>query len=218
MKKVTLKEQMIQIIENKKTIEKEQLDEFFKSNLKPKKIFSVSRIGEIKEIEIEYFSMSYYENGKRTWLQNYDVEKEKRPSKELIGIYNEFLHDMISKFEKCVHIHYREKTGTLNLSGAYLYNEIKDKSHLSFDKNELIIEAERLKNIYAPKENHIPCAYCGKQVQTNKIIKSNIIGRDRKQIWNSWKKRYESKSFCTNNVLNFCSNECAGNEQMSREG
>lgn len=53
-----------------------------------------------------------------------------------------------------------------------------------------------------------PCAYCGKQVPNDKLVKHRIIFQG---LENGKRKIKEQ-------VMNFCSGECAMNEQCSREG
>lgn len=63
-------------------------------------------------------------------------------------------------------------------------------------------------DLYAPREGCTPCAYCGKQVPNDKLVKHRIIFQG---LENGKRKIKEQ-------VMNFCSGECAMNEQCSREG
>lgn len=71
---------------------------------------------------------------------------------------------------------------------------------------------------YKPRDGHTPCQRCGRQTPSNELIESTIIGRGSKQVFNSWKRRYEHKACVTKERLKFCSPTCAAHEQMSREG
>lgn len=66
--------------------------------------------------------------------------------------------------------------------------------------------------------NHDRCQRCRNVVPKSQIVNHTIIGRSRKSVYNNWKNRYEDKAVVTHEPMKFCSGECAGNEQMSREG
>lgn len=87
-----------------------------------------------------------------------------------------------------------------------------DNKNVSFKKDPLLKEYEirkkRYLDLYAPREGCTPCAYCGKQVPNDKLVKHRIIFQG---LVNGKRKLKEQ-------VMNFCSGECAMNEQCSREG
>lgn len=66
--------------------------------------------------------------------------------------------------------------------------------------------------------DHDRCQRCRKVVPKAQIVNHTIIGRGRKAVFNSWKGRYEDKAVVTQEPMKFCSGDCAGCEQMSREG
>lgn len=178
------------------------------------KIYSVNRFGEIEEKIIKYYGIWYKdETGRKLWAPSYD-KKPTGKDLEYLNIYFEKIHNC----NKVISVHYKYMIGASYVHGAYKYSEIIESEIMSFDKNDLIEIANKNKEIYGAKEGYSPCAYCGKQVKNELLISSKIIGRGRKDVWNSWKKRYESKACVTENYLKFCSGECAGNRQMSREG
>ena len=121
--------------------------------------------------------------------------------------------ERIENSEKILFVEYKDFG-----SGAYRYNEIIPEKGIAFNEIDLKEISERRNNLYAPKEGHTACAYCNKQTPNDQLIESRIIGLGRKQVWNSWKSRYENKACVTEEKLKFCSGTCAGNEQMSREG
>ncbi len=130
------------------------------------------------------------------------------------------LWDYIEAFEnteKEIFIHYTRKYEAYSSSGAFKLSQIGE-GRLSFYHDDLIPIHKELNEKYAPRDGYSPCAYCRKQVPNETLIKKKIIGRGRKQVWNSWKSRYESKACITEEYLEFCSATCAGHEQMSREG
>ena len=210
MAKITLIEQLNQLICLEESIKHSHQEDFFKENDKPKRLFKIDNIGNIKEIELTKFSIGYIENGRNIYAPYFD--KEKRPSKQLIEVFNEYI-EKIKITTPTIYVNYKDFG-----SGAYKFNEITPEKGLAFNPEDLKMESERRNEIYAPKENHTACAYCGKQTPNDKLVNKNIIGRGRKQTWNSWKGRYEDKACVTETMLSFCSGTCAGNEQMSREG
>lgn len=210
MKKTILIEQLQNLISEESRIKDLHLEEFWKENKEPEKLFQVNRLGVIKEIQITGNHLGYLVDGRNIYPPYYD--KKKRPSKSLIIAYFEYVEN-IKTAKKVAYINYRD-----NGSGAFKYNDLITEPHFTFNESDLKEESERLKSIYGPKDNHTPCGYCGKQTPNDKIINSTIIGRGRKEIWNSWKRRYENKAVVTHEPMKFCSGTCAGNEQMSREG
>ena len=210
MARITLEEQLQQIKCRESEIKERHLSSVFESIEKPSRLFKLDNYGFIKEIELTGFSIGYLEKEKLIYAPH--VENGKRPSKILIGIYSEFL-ERIENAEKILFVNYKDFG-----SGAYKYNEIIPSKGIAFNEEDLKGESERRNELYAPKENHTACCYCRKQTPNDKLIESTIIGRGRKQVWNDWKNRYEDKACVTQDKLKFCSGNCAGNEQMSREG
>lgn len=164
----------------------------------------------IKEIQITGSQLGYIVEGRNIYPPYYD--KAKRPSKNVIISYLEYI-ESIKTAQQIAYINYRDMG-----SGAFKYIDLINEPHFAFNESDLKEESERLKSIYGPKENHIACGYCGKQTPDEKLVHSTIIGRGRKEVWNSWKSRYENKACVTHEPMKFCSGTCASNEQMSREG
>jgi hypothetical protein len=210
MAKITLKEQLHNLTYQEELTKESHLQEFFETNSKPEKLFKIDHIGTIKEIELLRFAMGYIENGRNIYPPY--VDKEKRPSSSLIEVYSNYI-DKIQTVERIIYVHYKDFG-----SGAFRFNEVLPEKGISFNENDLKEISERRNQLYAPKENHTACCYCRKQTPNDQLIESTIIGRGRKQTWNSWKNRYEDKACVTQEKLKFCSGQCAGNEQMSREG
>ena len=210
MKKITLTEQLEQIKCREVEIKERHLNAIFESIEKPTQLFKLGNYGVIKEIELQGFSIGYLENERLIYAPY--IESRKRPSKIFIVMYSEFL-ERIEKAEKILYVNYKDFG-----SGAYKYNEIIPTKGIAFNEIDLKEESERRNKLYTPKENHTACSYCRKQTPNDNLIEKIIIGRGRKQTWNSWKNRYEDKACVTEEKLKFCSGTCAGNEQMSREG
>jgi hypothetical protein len=186
-----------------KEIEREKIKSFFSQNYQPSKVYYCSRLGDINECEVMGFFTRFtnvsrpYSNRKPTRLQVEEFEK-----------YVKSLETADYK----ILVLYRTDSGTGNLE----YD--KFTGNWAFQPSELEEKAKENKEKYAPREGYSPCQYCGKQVPTESLIKAKIIGRGRRQVWNSWKGRYEDKACITEAYLSFCSDQCATNEQMSREG
>lgn len=64
----------------------------------------------------------------------------------------------------------------------------------------------------------VKCQRCGKEINNDEVIKYKIHYRDKEKVYNEWKKRYENKSVLKSYIGNFCSGECAANEQFANEG
>lgn len=210
MAKPTLIEQLEQIKLKEIEIKETHLSDFFKTIEMPNQLFKITHIGDIKEIELQGFSIGYIENQRLIYAPY--IEKGKRPSKVFIEEYSNFL-ERIEKAEKVLYVNYKDFG-----SGAYKYDEIIPSKGLAFNKIDLKDESNRRNELYAPKENHTACSYCKKQTPNDKLIEKTIIGRGRKDVYNNYKNRWESKACVTEDKLKFCSGICAGNEQMSREG
>lgn len=111
------------------------------------------------------------------------------------------------------------KCGIMSTGEKYL--DLGSRFLLSRDSAEkelirLTEEKENEEHLLA--NGHTACGYCRKIVPDSQIVTHKIFGRGRKEVWNSWKNRYESKAYITETYMKFCSGTCAGNEQMSREG
>jgi len=68
------------------------------------------------------------------------------------------------------------------------------------------------------KINTVTCSRCRKEILVSQSITKTIIGRGRKQVYDSWKKKYVNKACVTKESMIFCSDSCYSCEQMSREG
>ena len=210
MKKETLSQQWDALMQKLEDIEKSDIDKFFETNYKPEGFFKVEPSGNIKKIEVKDFNIRYCIDGKPIFPPF--LNKGKKPSSQLVSGLLRYIEN-IQKCEKRIGVVYKD-FGV----GAYEYEDITKEKGLSFNRTDLELEAEQRREMYAPREGYSPCQYCRKQVPTESMISSIIIGRGRSQVWNSWKGVYESKACVTRERLMFCSSKCAGNEQMSREG
>ena len=211
MARITLLEKWNALEGQLKLIKSNILDNYLKSNNIPKyeQIYEVDRLGNITSKNVIKYSVLFELDGRFKYTPSY----EKRPTKKDLESLQNYI-DNIYNYDIVLYIDYRYD----NCSGSYKYNDIINSEHMSFCESDLFEKAEKNKELYAPKEGYSPCAYCGKQVKTESMISAKIFGRDRKQVWDSWKKRYVSKAYVTEHYLKFCSGKCAGNEQMSREG
>ncbi len=188
---------------------KEVINDHYPNGL-PKEFYSVLPKGNI-EPYIIYGAMIY--------TGHYDIEK---PTRKDIESINNFRINF-PKYEKSdIYLKYRMQGNGYTTSGAVKVDDIFKKFHTSL--NEAIAESEKriekLKSEQALLDtgNYIRCQRCTKVVATTESKTSVIIGRGRKQVWNSWKGRMEDKACVTQTSMVFCSGECAAHEQMSREG
>ena len=208
--KINLSEQIKELIELDKKNKESHLVEFFKNTIKPEKLFKMNNVGEIKEIQLLGFSIGFSKDGRFIYPPYYNIEK--RPSKNLISEYLEYI-EKTKKSEVVVFVDYKDFG-----RGSFKFKELVENKLFSFNEEDLKEESIRRKEVYGSREGFTPCGYCGKQTADSELIERTIIGRGRKEVYNSWKKRYESKACVTETKMKFCSAQCAGNDQMSREG
>lgn len=145
---------------------------------------------------------------------------------------------------KVVHINYDQlvnysgkkpgRDDLRNLQSKY-YNLLLDKKHLRFrydqyngygleqvdntrlfiDKSMAEAKAKEITDRIAEEErllaggDHDRCQRCGRVAPKAQIVNHTIIGRGRNSF---------GKAIVTQTPMKFCSGECAGCEQMSREG
>lgn len=107
--------------------------------------------------------------------------------------------------------------GKMKCSGALRYSDLLAGKY-STDLASMIPALQERQYESILREGNFWCSYCRKQYPITQKVSRTIIGRDRKQVWNSWKGRYEDKACVTQTSMDFCSGQCAGYEQMSREG
>lgn len=171
----------------------------------PIELYSVSPRGQIRKLSFTY--LSYY-RGKYFGFN-------KRPTKVDVELIKEYHESSPELLPEKIFWHWKEG----NSSSAIKMTEIKN--YFSKEQAEIksleIIEKHN-EELVLLENDHSRCGYCHKVFPNSTMIKSNIIGRGRKQTWNSWKGIYEDKACVTQTVMSFCSRKCAGNEQMSREG
>jgi hypothetical protein len=173
----------------------------------PTVIYEVLPIGKL--IEKPVVKVIHYNNDQRLYFNG------KKPNRgDVIRIesiyYNLILDEKYLRFryDEC-NSYDMEQIKTYNLFLDKVQAEAKAK-----DITDRIIEEQILLSGGA----HDRCQRCSRVVPKSQIVNHTIIGRGRKAVYNSWKNRYEDKAVVTQEPMKFCSGECAGNEQMSREG
>lgn len=211
MPRITLQQQWDSLYnERLESVKKECLDRFFKENPKPEAVYECNNIGDILKREIVSFDV-------RPLVDGFKVHSPFVPTGKSPTTLNvEDLKNYIDCFSIgfTVSILYKTTFGTTGMP----YSRSDSDKNLAFNEADLKTLADERRELYAPREGFSPCTYCRKQVPTESMVEHTIIGRDRKQVWNSWKGKYESKACLVTLRMKFCSGVCAGNEQMSREG
>lgn len=206
-KRITLADKWLLLEKEEKQINETKVTEFFKDKEKPAKLFNVNWDGTIiEEADVEYCDPCY-DIAFKPYL--YD----KKPTRVMVQMYEEYVVAIQEAKEYDIFLHYRR----MNASGTVRYSNLY-KEGWAFKADDLVEIAEKRKEAYAEKVGYTACSYCRRQVPTDKMIKATIIGRGRKQVWNSWKNRYESKAYVTRNEMLFCSKEHAAYAQMANEG
>ncbi len=111
----------------------------------------------------------------------------------------------------------KSETPSFSSSSSFRYSDLKSgKINLSMEP--MLPELERRQYESILRDGNFWCSYCKKQFPIAQKVTDNIIGRGRKQVWNSWKGRMEDKACVTTTMMDFCSGTCASHEQMSMEG
>lgn len=174
----------------------------------PKVVYEVAPIGTIKKLVI---TGARYNNGKYfglNSLKNRDILEIKAYA-EANPIFE----------RKNIIIGYEYDLGTSNGISGFSIDKLSN--YLTKEQAEAksleIIEKNKQEEILL-QNGHTRCRYCKNIVPDSEIVKRKIIGRGRKNVWNQWKNRFDYKAIVTEEMMNFCSGNCAGNEQMSREG
>ncbi len=173
----------------------------------PKELFEVSPNGHIRVLTIE--RVGYYP-------KKYFTRNQKRASTAQVLEIQYAYNNPEELDQSRIYLYWRSD----NSSSAVKLTEIGKyiQSH-----EEAIVKSTQLKEKVKKEEDllangHIRCCYCKRVTPETTAISANIIGRDRKQVYDTWKKRFVSKACVTQTLMKFCSNTCAANEQMSREG
>lgn len=137
-----------------------------------------------------------------------------RPKKVELENLLKFIENFDNE-EKFVYVGYKQKFERYTVTGADSWEYIQKNEKLSFDKESLIPIQKELKEKYAPKEGHKPCAHCGKQVPEDKLVYCKIIFQDSKP---DITKKSGYRKFVNEKTLGYCSSKCGGYDQMAHEG
>lgn len=174
----------------------------------PAKVYNVKHIGTIEEFEIkaityrekfEIFIKPYSRNDIATVIGK--LNSTEPLSRENIQVTYEYL------FGESV------QTSSFKLDDISKFLTKEEAEKKSLERKE-IMEREN----YLLKNKHTRCQRCGKIVPDADVVSNTIFGRGRKNVFDSRKGQYVSKSCVTTEPMKFCSSTCAANEQMSREG
>lgn len=94
----------------------------------------------------------------------------------------------------------------------YICLEKIDNNYYSFDEDDLNESIKRhneeYHKLYEPRPSFTACEHCGRQTPNDRLVREKIIYQDYKN----------GKKCVANHDGVFCSEECAHNEQCSREG
>ncbi len=199
--KVTLLEQWNHYKSIIDTREQKFVDEVLAlSKLIPEKLYYISPNG---SIQVKDVSKIYYSSGKYFSFNKRPTKVDVQLIKDFSEINYEFSIDNIQTVYTEIHSYGKS-------SGAIKFSELK--KFLSLDeakiKSEEVLSKIAEDNLKL-QNDHSRCGYCRKVFPNNEMVKDTIIGRGRDSF---------GKACCTKEPMIFCSGNCAGNEQMSREG
>lgn len=211
MARITLSEQLEAIISSVKERKERDLQKFFQENPRHEEAFYVDFIGEIHKVKIQGYHIDYYGDciHYRTYLTN---AASKKVTKDYLDNAREYVN-LLDKAEVVtkVLIH---RPGMYSAESARLSDIIPSKGY-SFNEYDLKEISEKRRELYAPRDGYVPCAYCRKQVRIEEVVKHDIIFQNSRPDPFS-KSGY--KRFVDRKTNNYCSGKCAGNDQMAHEG
>ncbi len=192
----------------------------------PEKVFTIEYGNVIQEKIIDKVEWNWIRAAQDGGFRD-AVNFSGKVSNECIAKLIEFFDSLPEMKDEHIYFHYRSGNTWHSLTtseppkykstSAFSYKDFKE-GKVSLEIEPLIPELERRQYEAILREGNFWCGYCRKQFPLAQKVTSNIIGRGRKQVWNSWKGRMEDKACVTTTMMEFCSGTCAGNEQMSREG
>lgn len=177
----------------------------------------------IKEMTSKYNAIKFiYERNDR-FLVKWEVEKvsfsasyltqpkiNKRATKKNLEEIKEYFEILKEKGE--INFYLIKNENNCRTMSAVRLTKIDDDLY-SFDEKLITpaLEAaqKRYDEFYAPREGCIPCDYCRKQVPIDKVVKHKLIYRGRNQY---------GKAVVLEQMRNYCSSECAFNDQCAHEG
>lgn len=77
-----------------------------------------------------------------------------------------------------IQVHYRQKQSYGTVTGAHTYLKIEAATDMAWAAEDLALEIERRRALYAPREGHQPCGYCQKQTPEQSLISGRIFYRE----------------------------------------
>ena len=136
------------------------------------------------------------------------------------GIYAHAEDDRVTKDEvatamKCaaewvaptldeIMVSYKDQCGYGTVTGAHPYGKIESDPMMAWTAEALEPEIERRRALYAPRDGHKPCNYCQKQTPEGDLVSATIY--------------YRERGGSRTKVGQYCSGQCAGNDQCGHEG
>lgn len=170
------------------------LTDYFKDKEKPIIVYQIQGWKYIAEQTITEWTISEPGN----WKPQYNKKPTKKDLQRLLEWHTRF-----SPKEENIFLHYTYAADYGKISGAHNLVKLKNDTRISFNKEDLVPILNELQAIYAPKDGHQACTYCGKQTPIEQMIDYTIIARQYPNM------RKTSK---------YCSKICGANDQMAHEG
>lgn len=176
--------------------EKEEtfLATYFFDKQKPTEIFKLVSYSTIVRQEITGVYLAKIND----WKPSFDKKPTRKKLQELIDWNKRF-----EPSEDKIYLRYQYTTGQWKASGAHLLIKIKDDKTLAFAESDLYPLQREWKEKFEPRDGHIACTYCRKQVPAKDAVDFTVIARQYPNM------RKTSK---------YCSKECGGYDQMAHEG
>lgn len=133
---------------------------------------------------------------------------------ESVEAYIEMYENLpLDTFDVFFSIERSDKYGKTSSGLRYVVGSGFTDKNVSLDPKDfdekIKADKEEYEKYYKPREGCVACERCGKQVPIENVVKYKLI-------YQSWDSRYGRR--VVNRIGQFCSGDCALNEQMSLEG
>lgn len=194
IKKITLQDKWDELDSQINKIGEAFLNSYYDNDERPVVIYQLEWYKTIRELTVTGFSV---------WKAGRPFLYGKKATKKDVASLETFLNNFTPAIDD-IRISWKHE----NSSSAIKVTDLNDKNY-SIVKENLFPYQNELRERYEPREGHVACGYCHKQFPESQKVHHTIIGRSRDAF---------GRACVTQEPMVFCSGQCAGNEQMAREG
>jgi len=176
------------------------INDYLLANDMPNFIYELAGYKEIREKKVTKIGINVLKVCEK-WIPSFKKRPTKKNVEEIITYNNSYFptKDHIMFFYT---YSYGDGSG---VEGADTLVDIISSERISFNKEDLVPELKKMKELYEPREGHIKCHYCDRQRLPKDIHQKTIISR--------------MYSNCESPLRNYCNDRpCASYDQMGSEG